>query len=269
MPEGPFTLIMESEPATETGPLAEWARCQELDLVRIPETGDAERILGEVAVHVFDSPDLAKLFRDMSWKLNNDRQDARVRLTGDESSRVAFHAATERLARLGYLTRTSQKGDVFSATIPSPGQGMVDRRLSQFLSGGWLEAGALTLAERVLTSSEVTLHPNVEVNAGGRKAEFDLLALSNASATPLVVECKSGGDVEQYFLRFAAISRMAGVSGSNAVLLVRAIDPQTAADASCLHDITILTPDEFGSHLRELFRIASPEPTFVTEQVAS
>jgi hypothetical protein len=269
MPENHFTAGPESETATEAGPLAEWARRQELDLVRIPEIGDAERILGEVSVHVFDSPDLAKLFRDMSWKLNNDRQDARVRLNGDESSRVAFHAATERLARLGYLSRSSQNGDVFSATIPSPGKGMVDRRLSQFLSGGWLEAGALALAQRVLGSTEVTLHPNVEVNAGDRKAEFDLLALSGASATPLIVECKSGGDVEQHFLRFAAISRMAGVSGPHAVLLVRAIDPQTAADASCLHDITVLTPEQFGSHLQDLFGIAVNGMHLVSESVAS
>jgi hypothetical protein len=269
MSENLFKLKPEAEGTNDVARLAEWAKRQELDLVRVPDSTCAERILGEIAVHAFDSPDLIKLFRQMSWSLGNDRRDVRIRLLGDEQSRAAFHAATKRLASIGYLARSSQRDDVFCSSIPSPGKGIVDGRLSQFLGGGWLEVGALALAREILVLSDVTLHPNVVVSSGDRLAEIDLLALPRDNGTALVVECKSGSDVEQHFLRFAAVSRLAGVSGPHAVLLVRGIDAHVAADASCIHDITVLTLEQFGAHLRGLFGIVMAGAAMMPELVAS
>jgi len=247
--------------SVDPAPLEKWARMQRLDLIRVPNAGTAEQILGDVAVHAFESRDIPKLLRQMRWSLKNGRHNVRIRLEGDLRSRAAFEAATERLQRLGYITRCCQKGDIFSCGIPSAGKGHVDDRLARFLGGGWLEVGALTLAKDVLCGRAMVIQPNVEVRAGDRHAEFDLLALPSDGGTPLVVECKSGSGVEQYFLRFAAICRMAGASGAHAVLLVRDIDAQVAADASCLHGFTILTPGQFGEHLRSLFGIDAHRTT--------
>jgi hypothetical protein len=252
-----------------TGPLESWAELRHLELVKIPGTSDAEEILGTIAARAFESKDVIKLFRQMRWNIKNDESCLRIRLEGDQRSQAAFHNAAEHLRRLGYISRCREEDGLFICCQPSAGKGVPDARLNQFLGGGWFELGAFALAKEVLASTPATIWHNVEVRSGHGLAELDMLALSDDAGTPLVVECKSGVDVEQHFLRFAAVSRMAGVGGAAAVLLVTKIDPQVASVAAAFHDITIVTPDQFAAHIREVFGVLEPDGVEPTEGFGS
>jgi hypothetical protein len=262
------TALSTPESPQPNSPLDQWARAQALRLGSVPPIDGPSQILGEIAVHAFVSIDAAKLLRAMRWTVTNGRFSGRVRLEGDDASREAARVAAQRLLNIGYLSDLREVEGTLQFQFDRGVAGTASKRLSRFLNGGWMEAGAANLANQILAPHGVVVSQNVSVHSDtAGDAEYDVLAIDPSGGARLVIECKSGTQVQQHLFRFRAICDLAGATGTHAVFVVREIDDQAAADASTFHDITVVTLHALADHLSHVapqFGVTAPErPTEV------